>query len=157
MQWSSSAIAMEVEACYNYGFPPADRGRHQPPPPPPYGHGPLPHTAGICSLVSDSFPPFQLISSPISCWSILASSRERKKNPTSLIPEFGSFRFFFSHTLLPFYFIFYVTSSYCCFGKHWSGCSALLCLEDVPSGFSSACYIHSVSSDATRFSIRRNK
>ncbi|XP_066313338.1 protein DEHYDRATION-INDUCED 19 homolog 5-like isoform X1 [Miscanthus floridulus] len=36
---------MEVEACYNYGFPPADRGRHQPPPPPPYGHGPLPHTA----------------------------------------------------------------------------------------------------------------
>ncbi|PAN26345.1 hypothetical protein PAHAL_5G003700 [Panicum hallii] len=34
--------AMEVEACYNYGFLPADRGRHQPPPPPPYGHGPSP-------------------------------------------------------------------------------------------------------------------
>ncbi|RLM61023.1 hypothetical protein C2845_PM14G11700 [Panicum miliaceum] len=33
---------MEVEACYNYGFLPADRGRHQPPPPPPYGHGPSP-------------------------------------------------------------------------------------------------------------------
>jgi len=115
---------MEVDACYNYGFPPADRGRHQPPPPPPYGHGPLPHTAGICSLVSDSFPPFQLISSPISCWSILASSREKK--PTYLIPEFGSFRFF-SHPFA-FYFIFPVTSSYCCFGKHlvwllWSGLS----------------------------------
>ncbi|TKW19063.1 hypothetical protein SEVIR_5G473600v4 [Setaria viridis] len=27
---------MEVEACYNYGFLPADRGRHQPPPPPPH-------------------------------------------------------------------------------------------------------------------------
>ncbi|KAG0541199.1 hypothetical protein BDA96_03G475700 [Sorghum bicolor] len=45
---------MEVEACYNYGFPPADRGRgrgsrHQSPPPPSYGHGhghgPLTHTA----------------------------------------------------------------------------------------------------------------
>ncbi|OEL12870.1 Protein DEHYDRATION-INDUCED 19-like protein 5 [Dichanthelium oligosanthes] len=39
---------MEVEACYNYGFLPAGRGRHQPPPPPPYGHGPPPpHPAAV--------------------------------------------------------------------------------------------------------------
>jgi len=117
VQWSSSAIAMEVEACYNYGFPPADRGRHQPPPPPPYGHGPLPHTAGICSLVSDSFPP---LSAHLFADLLVHSCFFSRKKPTYLIPEFGSFRFF-SHPFA-FYFIFPVTSSYCCFGKHlvWS-------------------------------------
>nr|ACG32397.1 fb2 [Zea mays] len=47
---------MEVEACYNYGFLPADRGRHQPPPAP---HATLPHAAEDAGELWEYFPcPF---------------------------------------------------------------------------------------------------
>ncbi|XP_020398276.1 protein DEHYDRATION-INDUCED 19 homolog 5 [Zea mays] len=47
---------MEVEACYNYGFLPADRGRHQPPPPP---HATLPRAAEDAGELWEYFPcPF---------------------------------------------------------------------------------------------------
>ncbi|CAM0147861.1 unnamed protein product [Urochloa decumbens] len=51
---------MEVEACYDYGFLPADRGRHQPPPPPPpYGHGPPPPCPAEDGELWEYFPcPF---------------------------------------------------------------------------------------------------
>lgn len=100
VQWSSSAIAMEVEACYNYGFLPADRGRHQPPPPPPYGHAPLPHTAGICCLVSDSFPPF----SSSLCWSLVGPFTRffSRKKRNYFFDSWICFLLELSLTLLPF-------------------------------------------------------
>ncbi|PWZ10409.1 Protein DEHYDRATION-INDUCED 19 5 [Zea mays] len=53
---ASDKQLMEVEACYNYGFLPADRGRHQPPPPP---HATLPRAAEDAGELWEYFPcPF---------------------------------------------------------------------------------------------------